>query len=100
MGFEQQVADFPSGKSFAEQITEREEISERLAHLFAFDQQMGRVEPIFDEALAGRLHGRAFALRDLILMMWKGQVLTAEMQIETWPKNLHAHGTALDVPAG
>src|SRR5262249_10281902 len=51
------------------------------------------------ESLSGLLNSCAFALRDFVLVVWKHQVLTAKMQIEARPKNFHAHGAALDVPA-
>src|ERR1022692_2239174 len=58
------------------------------------------MQPVFDETLAGGLNARAFALRDFILVMREHQILAAEMQIKARTENLHAHGAALDVPAG
>ena len=75
---EQQITDFAAGETFRQQIAQREKVAERLAHLFAFDQQMRAVQPVFDERLAGR----AFALGDFVLVMRKNQILAAEVQIE------------------
>src|SRR5207244_9078210 len=72
------------------------EVLESLRHLFA-----GRVlqillmKPVADE----RLSGRAFALRDLILVMGEYQVDTAGVDVERLPEVLHAHCRTLDMPA-
>src|SRR5208283_2923958 len=57
---------------------------------------MRPVQPMPDE----RLSGRTFALRNFVLVMRENQVLAAEVQIKTRSENFHAHGAALDVPAG
>src|SRR5579863_10377957 len=96
MRAEQQGADFAAGKTFGQQIAQREKVAEGFAHLFAFHEQMRAVQPIFYEGLAGG----AFALGDFILVMREDQILAAQMQIETRPEKFHAHGAALDMPAG
>src|SRR5262249_9800961 len=44
---EEQVSDFAAGKTFGDEIAQGKEISERLAHLAAFNQQMRAVQPVF-----------------------------------------------------
>ena len=46
------------------------------------------------------LQAGAFALGDFVLVMGEHQVLAAEVEVETWPEQFHAHGATLDVPAG
>src|SRR6185295_10232580 len=41
----------------------------------------------------------ALALSDFVFVMREGQILAAQVQIETRPQHFHAHGAALDVPA-
>src|SRR5688500_15405620 len=45
------------------------------------------------------LPGRAFRLRDLVLVMRKLQVLTAGVKVKGLAKVFHGHRRALDVPA-
>src|SRR5436190_6069781 len=61
---------------------------------------MRAMQPVFYEPPALRLNAGAFALRDFILVMRKHQVFTAQMEIETGSEQFHAHGAALDMPAG
>src|SRR5207244_12120189 len=56
---------------------------------------MLRMKPVADE----RLSGRAFALRDLILVMGEYQVDAAGVDVERLPEVLHAHCRTLDMPA-
>ena len=79
---QQEIPDFAPGESFPQQIPQREEVPQRLAHLLAFDEQMGAVQPMFDETLASRLHAGAFALRDFVFVMREHQIFTAEVQID------------------
>src|ERR1035441_315604 len=58
------------------------------------------MQPVFDEGLAARLDPRALALRDLILVMGEHEVFAPQMQVKAWPEEFHAHGAALNVPAG
>src|ERR1035437_3401671 len=58
------------------------------------------MQPVFDEGLAARLDPRALALRDFVLVMRENEVFAAQVQVKAWPEELHAHGAALDVPAG
>ena len=44
--------------------------------------------------------GERLRLRDFVFMMRKDQVLAARVEIEALAQVLHAHGGALDVPAG
>src|ERR671933_546947 len=43
--------------------------------------------------------GRAFALRDLVLVVRKDKVVAAAVDIDLWPKLFEVHGRALDMPA-
>ena len=64
----QQETDFASGKSLGQQVAQREEVAQRIAHLLAFHQQERAVQPVFDEtrAIGGcpRLRSGRFRLRD------------------------------------
>ena len=57
---------------------------------------MRAMQPVFHK----RFSGRAFALGNFILVMRKFQILAAEMQVKAFAEQFHAHGAALDVPAG
>src|SRR5215471_18267735 len=61
---------------------------------------MRPMNPVFDETLALGLNACALTLGDLVLVMGKHEVFSAEMQIETRSQPFHAHGAALDVPSG
>ena len=100
MSGQEQVTNFASIVSLGQQVAQCEEISERLAHLFAFDQQMRAVKPVFHKPMAGFLQPCAFALGDFVLVMRENQVLAAHVDVETGSKYLGAHGAALDVPTG
>ena len=54
------------------------------------------MQPVAHEGLAGG----TLRLRDLIFVMREDQVLAAGMNVEGFAQLLHAHGRALDVPAG
>src|SRR5436190_5717578 len=97
---EQQIPNLSSSESFSDQIAERKEISERLAHFLALDEQVRTVEPVLHKTLAFGLNARAFALRDFIFVMREHQVLAAKVQIEAGAEDFHAHRAALNVPAG
>ena len=53
VGREQQVADFAPGEALRQQVAQREEVAERLAHLLALDQQVRAVQPVLHEGLPG-----------------------------------------------
>src|SRR2546427_5230782 len=72
----------------------------RSAHLLSLNHQMRAMQPVFHEPFARGLQVGAFALRDLVLVMRENQVFAPEMDVETRPQDFHAHGAALDVPAG
>src|SRR2546427_9037949 len=61
---------------------------------------MRAMQPVLHEPFARGLQARAFALRNLVLVMRKNQVFAPEMDVETRPQDFHAHGAALDVPTG
>src|SRR5687768_13378562 len=99
MPLQEQIANLAPLVALRQQIADREKIPERLAHLFALDEQVCAMDPVLHKRPACRLQACALALRDLVLMMRKGQVLAPHVQIETRPENLHAHRAALDVPS-
>src|SRR5258708_36342763 len=99
MSGEERVTNFAPAEALVEQVAEREEVAQRLAHLSPLDQQVGGVQPIFHESPAGRLEGGALTLGDFIFVMRKNEVLAAQVQVETGAQELHAHCAALDVPA-
>src|SRR5206468_9064718 len=78
------------------QISQSEEVSLRLGHLLAFDEQMFGMQPVAYERLAGC----AFALRDFVFMVWKCQVDPASMDIQSLAEIFHGHRGTLDVPSG
>ena len=78
------------------QVAQGVEVAERLGHLLAFDQQEARVHPEVRELLAGE----RLRLRDFVFVVRKDEVFAAEMDVEALAQVLHAHGGALDVPAG
>src|SRR5262249_28502328 len=78
-----------------EQVADGLEVPQRLAHLLRVDGDKAIVQPVAREVLsAGRL-----ALRDLVLVVGKDQVLPAAMHVEGRAQVLLAHRRALDVPA-
>src|SRR5690348_12398970 len=94
---EEQVTDFaPVEAVLFSKIAQGVKVTERLAHFFSLNQKMRAVQPVFDEGPAGR----AFALGNLVLVMGKNQILAAQMEVKTFSEHFHAHGAALDVPAG
>src|SRR6266404_1394137 len=97
---EQQIADFPSGKTLGQQIAQGEKVSERFAHLLSLNHQMRAMQPVFHEPSTLGLQACAFTLRYLVLVMRKNQVFASDMQIKARPQDFHAHRAALDVPAG
>ena len=58
------------------------------------------MQPVFDEPLPLWLKACPLTLGDLILMMREGQVFPANVNIKAGAQIFHAHGAALDVPAG
>ena len=96
MGTQKDIADLASLVSPLHYLTQCVEIPERLGHLLAVDNQVGRVQPVFHERLArGPL-----ALGDLVIMMREQIIHTAGMHIKALAKVLHAHRRALNVPTG
>src|SRR5688500_18414221 len=100
MTLQKQIPNLPAAMAFRRQITNRVKITKGLAHLFPFDEQVRAMHPVLHKWPTGRLQPGALALRDLVFVMWKRQVLAAHMQVEAGAEDLHAHRTALDVPAG
>src|SRR5260370_34261930 len=61
---------------------------------------MGAMQPIFDKFLSRSLQSCSLALRNFIFVMREHQIFAAEVKIKTRSEQLHAHGTAFDMPAG
>jgi hypothetical protein len=99
MGADEKKADFPPLESLAQQITDREEIAQRLAHLLAIHQQVSRMDPMLHERPSGLLQSRALTLGDLVFVMRECQILATQMDIEARSEKSHAHGRTLDVPS-
>src|SRR5258705_3845804 len=57
---------------------------------------MFEVDPVADKLLARG----AFALRNLVFVMWKHQIYASGMNVEGLSQVLHRHRRALNVPAG
>ncbi len=100
VGGDHEVTHLAPGAALGQKIAQRKKIAERLAHFFALNEQVRAVHPVLDELVSVALQAGAFALGDLVLVMGEHQVLAAEVEVEIWPEQLHAHCAALDVPAG
>ena len=81
---------------FFEHIPNREEVAQRLGHLFVVHVDEAVVHP----CLGKRLAGGAFALGNFVFVMGELQVSTAAMNVKALAQQLAAHGRALNVPAG
>lgn len=77
-------------------VAHREEVAERLRHLLLVDEQVGVVQPVFDELRVVR----AFGLRYLVLVVWEDEVAAAAVDVDGLAEVFRRHGAALDVPAG
>lgn len=100
VGLEEEVADIAAWKAFGGEVGDGEEVAERFAHLFTFDEEVCAVDPGMDAGFAGLLEAGAFALGDFVFVMWEDEVFAAEVEVEAGAEQFHAHGAALDVPAG
>ena len=77
-------------------VAHGEKIAKRLAHLLVVDVDVAVVHPIARKRLARR----GFRLGNLILMVRENQILATGVDVERLAENGHAHGAALDMPAG
>ena len=92
----QDVAECRQAKPLVEHVLHRVDVADRLRHLLVVDEQVLDVKPEARELLAGR----AFALRDLVLVMREHQVDAAGMNVDRRvAEQPQRHGRALDVPA-
>ena len=89
MGGQQHKADHLAGNLLIEQIAHSEKIAQRLGHFLAFDLQHFIMHPNLRKTA---LRMGTAALRNLILMMRKQQIIAAAMNIETMAKKLVRHG--------
>jgi hypothetical protein len=93
---DEQVADGRRRMALLDELADGEVVALRLRHLLAVDEQVLHVQPVADERLAGG----ALGLGDLVLVVREDEVLAAGMDVEGAAERGHAHGGALDVPAG
>src|SRR5438067_734115 len=98
MSCKQKVPDFAASKPLLHQISKSKEITQRFGHFLAFDHQVRAVQPKIDESFVNLLQTCAFALRDLVFMVGKNEVLAPKMQVKGSAEQFHTHGTALDMP--
>ena len=79
-----------------DEIVYQQDIAERLRHLFVIDGQESVVDPVTCKIFA--VMGTA-ALRELVLVVRKDEVLAARMDVDRGAEVLLRHRRALDVPA-
>ena len=79
-----------------EELFERDEIAQRLAHLLPVDGNHVVVHPVFHHRLVLTGH----SLRDLTLMMWEYQVHASTMNVKFLTQILAAHGSTFTMPSG
>ena len=72
MSTDHELSDFAAVVALIREVTQGKKVSETFAHLFALDQKMRAVQPVFHKRPAIFLYCCAFALGDLILVMGKG----------------------------
>ena len=77
-------------------VPDGDDVAQRLGHLFAFHHHIAVVHPDAHEFPAPV---RTRALRDLVLVVGKDQVVAAAVDVEGFAQVLLAHGRALQVPA-
>ena len=78
-----------------EELLQRDEVAQRLAHLLPVDRHHVVVQPVAGRIVAQR-GGR---LRDLALVVREHQVHAAAVDVETLPEVARGHRRALHVPA-
>src|SRR5881628_380306 len=66
-------------------LGKRIDVSQRLGNLLLVNIQMLAMDPVADEGLPGG----PFALRDLILVMWKNQIDRTGVNVERLAEKLH-----------
>ena len=88
--------DRRTGMALIQQVAHGEEVAERLRHFPALDAQHLVVHPDRREAAGGV---GAPALRDLVLVMRKRQVVAAAVDVEAVAEQFARHRRAFDVPA-
>ena len=84
------------GVVFGGDVAHGEEIARGLGHLLVVRVDVAVVHPVFGERLARR----ALGLGNLVFVMREDQVDAAAVDVKRLPEVFHAHGRALNVPAG
>src|SRR5438067_7509040 len=79
-----------------QQVTDEDEVAERLAHLLALVTEHADVHPDASERPHPR---RGLRLRDLAVVVRIDQIGAAAMDIDLWAQMLQRHRRALDMPA-
>ena len=83
-------------EALVHEVAQGVEVAQALGHLLAFHQQELAVDP---EVHPGVVQA-ALALGDLVLVVGEDEVHAAAVDVDALAQELHAHGRALDVPAG
>src|SRR3989344_3362820 len=96
MNREECIANFASGVSFCEKITNCKKIPFGFRHFLAVDEQVCAVEPETDERFACG----CFALGNFIFMMRENEIFASTMNIQCFAQMFHAHARTLDMPTG
>ena len=78
------------------ELFQRDEVTQRLAHLLSVDGNHVVVHPVFHHVVALRSH----TLGNLTFMMGEDKVHAAAMDVEMLTQILASHGRALTVPSG
>ena len=94
MGLEHEEA-IRTGIGACQQIRERGEVAEGLRHLLALDHHPSVVHPVVGE-VPSEPHG----LGSLVLVMGKGEVHAAAVEIEALTQEVEGHDHAFGVPSG
>ena len=84
------------GVELLHDVAHGEEVARGLGHLLVVHVDVAVVHPVFGKRLARR----ALGLGDLVFVVREDEVHAAAVDVKRLAEVLHAHGRALDVPAG
>src|SRR5207244_5095088 len=80
-----------------EQIADKGEVAEGLAHFLAPLIDHAGMHP---EAREWLLAGEVFRLGNLTGVVWEGKVSPTTVNVELWTEVVHRHGATFDMPTG
>ncbi len=80
---------------FLQHFADGEKVAQRFRHFFVINPDKPVMHPVIDEFAVVR----TFGLRNLVLMMWKLQILTTAVDVEVFAEVMRTHGRTLDMPA-